>query len=340
MTPRISVVMPVFNRERLVGETVESVLGQTCGDFELLAVDDCSTDGSRDVLARYARADGRVRLLHMPRNSRAAAARNLALAEARGEFVALLDSDDLAPPHWLTSLLAFMEAHPDVDVVGTWMETFGDHVTAKVLATPTDPDVIRTGLFFENTVNGATTLIRREFLVRHGLTFDPAFTHSEDYDLWERAAAAGARFAVQPEVLIRYRVHDGADTVSAAGRQREFADRVKRRQLERLLPSVTDREAALFLSTGWGAVCASAEELRLLDGLVARLVAANAASGRYPRAEFERRCATFMDQRYHGCRRTDFALGVFLASPARQNVRWRTRWKLVSRRLAGLVAGR
>jgi len=126
LPPRVSVVMPVYNAERFLGEAVESVLRQTYGSWELLLIDDGSTDGSRALAERYAAEHPeRIRFLHHPGdgNRGASATRNLGIAHARGEYLALLDADDVWMPEKLERQVPLLDAHPEVGVLcgSTWM---------------------------------------------------------------------------------------------------------------------------------------------------------------------------------------------------------------------------
>src|SRR4051794_13197703 len=109
--PTVSVVVPTYNQPRLLSETLDGVLAQTFADFEVVVVDDGSTDDTPAVLARYAGRDGRVRVVRQP-NAGIGAARNRGLDEARGRYVAPLDHDDLWMPGKLAAQVAFMQAHP------------------------------------------------------------------------------------------------------------------------------------------------------------------------------------------------------------------------------------
>ena len=116
-TPLVSVVMPTRNRERFVREAVASVLAQTLGDFEVIVVDDASTDGTPSALVELARQDERVRVLALPVQGGCNAARNHALDHARGRYVAMLDDDDLALPERLAKSVARLQTAPVADVV-------------------------------------------------------------------------------------------------------------------------------------------------------------------------------------------------------------------------------
>lgn len=329
--PRVSVVMPLYNREALVADSVRSVLDQTFRDLELIVVDDCSTDGSAAVVEALAREDGRIRLLRTPRNSRQAFARNLGIREARGELVALLDSDDLALPHRLARQVAYLDAHPDVQALGSAMLTFGawDHVVSRA----TDPDRARCGLLHRSELLASTVLLRRDFLVRHDLAFDEAYPPSEDYDLWERIAAAGGRIANLKEVLVRYRVHPGSDSITASERQEATASRVRLRALRRLLPGLSEAEAAPFLAVRHRRPRPDAESLLAVERLVDRLVAANDAGGPLPRAALHRWASAFVSRCYHDTRRARFVHAALRASPAPGRVSLRTRLELLAHRL-------
>lgn len=112
-TPTVSVQMAVYNGERFLSATLESILGQHFTDFELMIVDDGSTDRTSDILAAYAARDGRIVLLNNPTRQGISAARNRALATARGRYVAITDADDLSYPSRLQKQVAFLDAHPE-----------------------------------------------------------------------------------------------------------------------------------------------------------------------------------------------------------------------------------
>ena len=107
----VSIVMPMYNCERFVAQSIESVQAQTYQNWELLLVDDCSTDRSVEIATQYAEADHRIRILQNEKNSGAAMSRNYAIREAKGKWIATLDSDDLWMPEKLEKQLAFMEKY-------------------------------------------------------------------------------------------------------------------------------------------------------------------------------------------------------------------------------------
>jgi glycosyltransferase involved in cell wall biosynthesis len=204
--PSISVCMPVYNAERYVAEAVESILHQALGDFEFLIVDDGSTDGSRRILERYAARDPRIRLVSRP-NTGYLVALNEMLAGARGEFIARMDSDDVALPGRFERQVSYLRAHPEVVALGT-----------RVLLV--DPNGAPLAEMFElqahEEIDGAhidgnmamchpTVMARAEAMRRVG-AYRPEYYTAEDADLWLRLAEVG-RLANLPEALLKYRQH-------------------------------------------------------------------------------------------------------------------------------------
>ncbi len=209
--PQVSVVIPVHNREGLVDRAVDSVLRQTHGDFELLVVDDASTDGTAArLLARG--ADPRLRLLRHEVNRGAAAARNTAIRAARGEFIAFLDSDDEWLPEKLERQVACLAAAPEEVLMccsGYWMmRERSREVTARI---PQSSAPWRDTLLGGCTLSpGSTAFIRRRAFDIHGL-FDESLRRLEDWD-WLLRYTTQHDLVVVGEPLARVFI---AETVNA-----------------------------------------------------------------------------------------------------------------------------
>ncbi len=200
--PKITVAMPAHNAAPYINEAVDSILGQTYRDFELLVVD----DGSTDDTARRVEActDTRIRLIRLGTRQGRAAARNVALEQARGAYLAWMDADDIAMPRRLEKQLAFLEAHPDVDVCGGWLQYFQESTTLERF--PPAPEDIRAATVFGAAVVNGCSLLRLEVLRAHALHFDPALERAEDFAFWaDLLLGARRRAANLPEVLLRYR---------------------------------------------------------------------------------------------------------------------------------------
>jgi len=208
--PRVTVLMTVFNGERHLREAIDSVLGQSFGDFELVVVDDGSTDGTTAVLGAI--TDARVRVTRNATNIGLTRSLNSGLALARGMLIARHDADDVSEPDRLARQVAFLDANADVALVGACYTKIDDRGASLGLRTlPTDYDRIRWALhFYCPFVHSAAVF--RAAAVRAMGGYDDAFIYAQDYDLWSRLAASH-RMANLPEALVRYRI--GNTTLTA-----------------------------------------------------------------------------------------------------------------------------
>ena len=204
--PLISVCMPVYNAERYLGEAVESILTQTLGDFELLALDDGSTDGSLRILQHYAAHDPRIRLISRP-NKGLVTSLNELVDQARGEFLARMDADDITMPERFEKQVDYLRAHPDCAVVGcrVW-ETDADGDTVAEYPTLSDHDEIDAFHFrlMGPALLHPSVMMRRAAVQAIGGY--RSFAVSEEVDLYLRLAEHW-RLGRVPDYLLKYRIH-------------------------------------------------------------------------------------------------------------------------------------
>jgi glycosyltransferase involved in cell wall biosynthesis len=208
--PAVSVITPVFNVAPFIRDTLDSVFAQTFHDWELVIVDDGSTDGSADIAAEYAARDSRVRLIRQE-NRGLAGARNTALRAARGQFLTLLDSDDSWEPGFLAAQLAVFEQHPDTALVTGSARCLGGPRNGQ----PARPEIPGTPvltveqMMADETAVFIMTTFRREVVEAIGL-FDAGKRRSEDWDYWLRAVQAGFVMRRNWRPLAWYRVREGS----------------------------------------------------------------------------------------------------------------------------------
>jgi len=209
--PRVSVVVPTFDGARFLPAMLAAVLGQTRRDLELIVVDDGSTDATPAILAEAARRDPRVRAVRQPRGGHTRATTH-GLALARGDLYAHCDHDDVWEPTRLERGIDYLDAHPEVGVVGTWA-TVVDAADRPIGVTepPCDPADVAAAMRDGDAVVNSTALARLA-LVRALGGHRQAFHQASDYDLWMRASER-SQVANLPERLVRYRVHFGNTSV-------------------------------------------------------------------------------------------------------------------------------
>jgi hypothetical protein len=204
-TPLVSVTMVVRNVERYLAEAIESVLAQTFRDFEFIVVDFGSTDRSKPIVSKYAAIDSRVRFHEIP-HCGLAEARNAACAQARGKYIAIMDADDVCLPERLAWQVDFMEAHPEVGVLGGAVECIDAAGRALVTwGNPTTDREIQSALLEECPFRQPAVLMRRDAFLGVGGYRGP-FAPAEDYDLWLRIAER-FQMANLEQLVLKYRIH-------------------------------------------------------------------------------------------------------------------------------------
>lgn len=206
--------MPAYNAEKFVSASIESVLAQTFGDFELLVVDDASTDGTAAIVESYVARDSRVRLLRHEQNKGVAGALNTGLAAARGKYIARADADDLNRPYRFDHQVAFLESHPRIFLVGGGYAPFNEEGHRLDAFHPTDSLEIAWRFVTNTYFCHPTVVFRRE--VYEALGGYPA-VEAEDFAYFSRVVR---RFpcANLPEILIDYRETLGNRSNSAKER--------------------------------------------------------------------------------------------------------------------------
>ncbi|HET9221560.1 MAG TPA: glycosyltransferase family 2 protein [Roseiflexaceae bacterium] len=318
--PTVTVLMPVHNSSAYLPEAIESVLAQTFGDFELLIIDDGSTDGTWQILTQYARRDARIRLARNQTNVGLTRCLNAGLAQAQGEYIARMDGDDVSLPERLARQVAFMEQHPRVGICGAWVRTTGARGQGMERY-PTEDADIRCQLLFKNVLAHPAAIMRRSLFTQIGLAYDPAYRYAQDYDLWVRAAEHVA-LANIAQILLHYRTHPQ----QAGQREREAQDhaagQVRQFQLRRLDVQPTAAESAtheavsmLRFQPGQAFILSAEAWLRKLD-------AANQRAGIYSELALARALA----ERWYMVCRLSTALGpwawwIFWRSPLTRGAR-------------------
>lgn len=241
--PAISIVMPIYNAKDYLDESIESILSQTFTDFELIIVDDGSTDISVKIVNSY--KDKRIRLLRNSHNF--IKTLNLGVEASNGKYIVRMDADDFMLPQRLEVQFNYMEDNPDIDVCGSWMETFGTH--SQISKTIVDHNDIAILLLKNNYLFHPTVIMRRESLQRYKSyphLYKSRYIYAEDYKLWTDLIKSGFRFANIPEVLLRYRISQGQTSDRHNKRQRKTTLLIQQQYSEYISNLIVEKESYLY----------------------------------------------------------------------------------------------
>lgn len=197
----ISVIMPVFNSSLYLKDAVDSILNQTFVDFELIIIDDGSTDDSLKLIKSF--NDPRILVVESSENKGIVEVLNLGIAMSKGKYIARMDSDDISYKNRLAVQYEFMEANPEILMCGSFYKILG---TDNIVKFPTTSEEIKVQLLFRNTFGHSTVMFRSSVIIDMDLKYVDDFKYAEDYELWSRFAKHG-KLANIPCDLIEYRIH-------------------------------------------------------------------------------------------------------------------------------------
>jgi glycosyltransferase involved in cell wall biosynthesis len=259
--PLVSIVLPVYNSAPFLHAAIVSILDQTLSSFELIVVDDCSTDGSLQIAKEI--CDPRIRILENRTRLGLVGALNLGFSHSQGRYIARMDADDICLPDRIAEQVAFMNANPSVAVCGTWFRYFGkwSWVNKKH---PLTHDDIKNALLAEGCVIAHPTVMIRSDVIRAlDEIYEQEFANAEDYRLWARLALQ-YKINNLGQVLLLYRVHPHQVSQVKSAEQQIAAARVRAAFLAEVLPASSSSKVILqriFESRNLGPK--SIEELRV-----------------------------------------------------------------------------
>lgn len=228
----VSIVMPVYNGEPYIQECMDSILQQTYQDFEVVIVDDCSADHSFEILREYERKDSRIRVLANSSHDMIKAL-NYGMEQAKGEYIARMDIDDVMLPNRLEKQVEVMAENKDITVCASWLQTFG--LVEQVGRG--GQGCVQFPLFHllrNNFIAHPTTMLKTSFLKMHNLKYRE-YPYAEDYKLWMDIAVCGGTFWIIPAVLLKYRISEHQVSSTKSGIQSTTANEIRNEILNFLL---------------------------------------------------------------------------------------------------------
>ena len=208
-SPAVSVLMPAYNAEKYIGEAIESILNQTFTDFEFIIIDDCSTDGTWDIIQEYAKRDSRISISRNEENLQISRTRNKLVEKAKGDYIVWQDADDISLPYRIKEQYEFMEAHPEVGICGGYLEFFDVRGICGIRKYKTDDSTLRKKIFRYSPVAQPSAIVRISSLSSKQPY--PDSNVAEDLAVSFQIGKTH-KFANLPKVVLRYRMNEKGTT--------------------------------------------------------------------------------------------------------------------------------
>ncbi len=282
--PLVTVLMPVYNGEKYLKMAIDSILNQTYKNFELLIINDGSTDKSESIISKY--SDERIFYVKNEKNLGLVTTLNKGLALAKGDYIARMDCDDISMPMRFEKQVRFMDENDEVGVCGTWIKFFGEG-PGIVVKNPVSHREIECKLLFSNPMAHPTVMLRKSFFDRFNLTYSSNYQLAEDFELWHRCVKL-FKFHNIPEVLLRYRITAGSETHSKQDFLQETVDSIFRKGLEGLGLQVDIGELRLHKKIGDEISLGNIKKIEEVKEHILRLYGANHRRSLYPVREFDK----------------------------------------------------
>lgn len=242
----VSIIMPVYNSEKYIEQSVRSILMQTYDNFELIIINDASTDGTATKLRAF--TDPRIRVLTNETNLGNYPSRNMGIRIACGQFLFVMDADDIALPHRIEKQLFYMSSHPEVGISSSSFRRFGI-IDSAVVNYPFDYESLKVGFLENNYCLHPGLCIRKDlFNEPDSLLYDEQYRYASDYDFISKNFK-NFKICNIPEFLMEYRVHENQITSSKYSEQQFYADQIRINYLSNidLYPRDTEKEIHLSL---------------------------------------------------------------------------------------------
>ncbi len=244
--PKISLIMSVYNGEDYLAEAVESVLNQTFREFELIVINDCSTDRTGEILSGFAEKDARVKVHTNEVNLRLPSSLNKAISYAQGKYIARMDADDICLPERLEKQYRFMEENPNTALSSCRFMTLKNGVIASGgCGGKCDAESIKALLLVTNPILHPGIIAKADVI--RDLGYDKNFTCTEDMELWTRFVMAGYEVKIMPEYLMIYRLHDKQITETTLEKQHKEVVAIQKRYFAHLLEPMSEEQEAFYI---------------------------------------------------------------------------------------------
>lgn len=227
--PTVSILMPVYNASAYLAEAVTSILRQTFSDFELIIINDGSSDNSLNIISNFL-SDTRIRVINNPKNLGLICSLHKGLFECKGKYIARMDADDICDLQRLERQTEFLNKHDEIDILGGAIQYFGKTRKPFIYQFPLTHDAIWSSMLFFCPLAHPTIMFRRTLIDNKLIHFDNNYKHAEDYHLWSKLLKK-IRAANLMEVVLHYRLHESQVSSEHSNHQYSLALKVRKELL-------------------------------------------------------------------------------------------------------------
>ena len=237
--PIISVIMPVYNEEKYLASAIDSILNQTFTDFELIILDDGSTDKTRHIIETYTKKDSRVIPVYNDENRGLVYNLNYGLRIAQGKYIARMDGDDIALPNRFKEQVDYLVRHEEIIICGTWVRTIGDAELENHIKG--DSSELKIRLLYRPIIAHPTYMMKRTLVDEFQLCYDPDYFGAEDYKFLTEAVKFGQIGVVKKEHLC-YRIHDNQVSARYKNQQKQLTVKIRKEFSEQMGMGLDEKE--------------------------------------------------------------------------------------------------
>jgi len=283
--------MPCYNVEKYVAEAIESILNQTFTDFELIILDDCSTDKTAEIVKKY--SDERIVYYKNEQNLGLVDTLNVGLKLAKGEFIARMDGDDISLPARLEKQVRFLDENPDTILCSVGMELFGMENTVWIREN--NPEDVKITMMLYSPILHASSVFRKKVFLDNNLIYRTEAFPAEDYDLWSRAVFFGKMVNI-PEVLYKYRIH-GIQVTKINPQKEKKTCQVRQNYIERALPALNKKDIEFFVNKIVSDKLSSKDEIFKAKTVILHFIEANKNSMFFSQKRLEFRLKRYYQNR-------------------------------------------
>ncbi|MDY0563394.1 glycosyltransferase family 2 protein [Pasteurella multocida] len=238
--PLVSVLICAYNADKYIEECIDAILNQTYKNLEIVVVNDGSTDTTLSKLHYFAEKDPRIKIINNEENKGFIVSLNIGISSINGDYLARTDADDITKPEWIEKILGYMLSHPQIIAMGSYLTILSEDGNGSNLANyyehgdewrnPLSHREIVEAMLFRNPIHNNSMIVKSTVFREHGLRFDPAYQHTEDYQFWLEVSRLG-ELANYPESLVYYRLHNTQTSSLHNKYQNLMAKKIRKRAI-------------------------------------------------------------------------------------------------------------